>query len=86
MSALHAVALVKLPLGGAIVVSMLATGAAGWLLDKLIFAPLRARHAPHLAPMIATIGVAICLHERHRRIFRRGKFAFSRQACCRPKA
>lgn len=34
---------------------------AGWLLDKLIFAPLRARHAPHLAPMVATIGVAIVL-------------------------
>jgi branched-chain amino acid transport system permease protein len=57
---LQAVTLVKLPLGGAIVVSMLVAGAAGWLLDKLIFAPLRARHAPHLAPMIATIGVATC--------------------------
>lgn len=59
-ASLQAVTLIKLPLSGAIVVSMLTAGAAGWLLDKLIFAPLRARHAPHLAPMIATIGVAIC--------------------------
>jgi branched-chain amino acid transport system permease protein len=60
-SALETVALLKLPLSGAILVSMLVAGVAGWLLDKLIFAPLRARHAPHLAPMIATIGLGICL-------------------------
>ena len=50
---------VSLPMG--IVVAMVVTGGIGWLLDKWIFAPLRARHAPHLAPMIATIGVAITL-------------------------
>jgi len=59
-ASLQAVTFMKLPLAGAIAVSMLAAGIAGWLLDRLIFAPLRARHAPHLAPMIATIGVAIC--------------------------
>jgi branched-chain amino acid transport system permease protein len=61
-SALQAVMLLQLPLAAAILVAMLITAAAGWLLDKLIFAPLRARQAPHLAPMIATIGVAITLN------------------------
>ncbi|MPZ75214.1 MAG: branched-chain amino acid ABC transporter permease [Deltaproteobacteria bacterium] len=60
-SALHAVILLRLPLMAAILAAIVTTGAAGWLLDKLIFAPLRARDAPHLAPMIATIGLAICL-------------------------
>src|SRR5918992_672559 len=61
-SALQAVMLFQLPLAAAILIAMLITGAAGWLLDKLIFAPLRARQAPHLAPMIATIGLAITLN------------------------
>ena len=60
-AALKAVIVLRLPLPVAILVAMLVTGAVGWLLDKFIFAPLRARHAPHLAPMIATIGVAITL-------------------------
>jgi len=59
-ASLQAVTFLKLPLSGAIIVSMVAAGVAGWLIDKLIFAPLRARRAPHLAPMIATIGLAIC--------------------------
>jgi branched-chain amino acid transport system permease protein len=58
-AALKAVVVLQMPLPAAIVIAMLVTGAAGWLLDKSIFAPLRARHAPHLAPMIATIGIAI---------------------------
>jgi len=61
-SALQAVILLRLPLTAAILAAIVITGAAGWLLDKLIFAPLRARDAPHLAPMIATIGLAICLN------------------------
>jgi branched-chain amino acid transport system permease protein len=59
--ALVAVVSLHLPLTAAIAIAMLITGAAGWILDKVIFAPLRARRAPHLAPMIATIGVAITL-------------------------
>jgi branched-chain amino acid transport system permease protein len=61
-SALQAVVLLELPLPAAILIAMLITGATGWLLDKLIFAPLRTRQAPHLAPMIATIGLAIALN------------------------
>ncbi|HKY10019.1 MAG TPA: branched-chain amino acid ABC transporter permease [Candidatus Binatia bacterium] len=60
-AALKAVVALQLPLPAAILFAMLLTGGAGWLLDKCILAPLRARHAPHLAPMIATIGVAIVL-------------------------
>jgi branched-chain amino acid transport system permease protein len=59
-TSLQAVMWMRLPLAGALLVSMITAGAAGWLIDKFIFAPLRARRAPHLAPMIATIGVAIC--------------------------
>ena len=61
-SALQAVVLLQLPLPAAILIAILITGATGWLLDKLIFAPLRVRQAPHLAPMIATIGLAIALN------------------------
>lgn len=61
-AALQAATLLELPLAGAIAAAMLISGGAGWLLDKFIFAPLRARRAPHLAPMIATIGLAIVLN------------------------
>jgi branched-chain amino acid transport system permease protein len=60
-AALEAVTRLGLPLLGGISVAMLVTGVAGWILDRWIFAPLRARRAPHLAPMIATIGLAISL-------------------------
>jgi branched-chain amino acid transport system permease protein len=60
-AALHAVVALQLPLAAALLFAAALTAAAGWLLDRLILAPLRARHAPHLAPMIATIGVAITL-------------------------
>jgi branched-chain amino acid transport system permease protein len=49
------------PLPVAMLVAMACSASIGWLLDKLVFAPLRARRAPHLAPMVATIGVAIVL-------------------------
>jgi branched-chain amino acid transport system permease protein len=61
-AALKAVTLLNLPLALAILVAILITAAAGWLIDRVIFAPLRAREAPHLAPMIATIGLAISLN------------------------
>ena len=48
-----------MPLWLAMLCAMLATGCIGALVDYLILKPLRARNAPHLAPMIATIGVAI---------------------------
>lgn len=60
-AALKAVVALHLSLPMAIAAAMIVTAIAGWLLDKWILAPLRARHAPHLAPMIATIGVAIVM-------------------------
>jgi branched-chain amino acid transport system permease protein len=41
--------------------AMLVSGTLGLLIDVLILKPLRMRNAPHLIPMIATIGVSIML-------------------------
>ena len=49
------------PLWLAMIGAMVASGTPGLLVDVLILKPLRARNAPHLIPMIATIGVAIML-------------------------
>jgi len=68
-TALQAVVQFKLPLALAMGAAIIVTGAAGWLLDRLIFAPLRARQAPHLAPMIATIGLGISLNSTIQGIF-----------------
>ena len=45
----------------AMLIAMLACGVIGMLIDVIILRPLRKRNAPHLSPMIATIGVAIML-------------------------
>ncbi|MBI1889607.1 MAG: branched-chain amino acid ABC transporter permease [Burkholderiales bacterium] len=50
-----------LPLWLAMLAAMLAAGIVGLVVDYLVLKPLRARHAPHLSPMIATIGVAIMM-------------------------
>jgi branched-chain amino acid transport system permease protein len=50
-----------MPLWLALLAAMLTAGAIGLAVDYLVLKPLRARNAPHLAPMIATIGVAIML-------------------------
>jgi len=59
--ALTAVDKLALPIWLALIVAMLITGTIGLIVDYLVLKPLRARNAPHLAPMIATIGVAIML-------------------------
>jgi branched-chain amino acid transport system permease protein len=51
----------QLPLWLALIGAMLVSGTVGLLVDVLILKPLRARNAPHLIPMIATLGVAIML-------------------------
>jgi len=68
-AALQAVLLLKLPLLAALVLAMLVTATGGWFLDRMIFAPLRARRAPHLAPMIATLGLAIALNSAAQGLF-----------------
>lgn len=45
----------------AMLIAMLACGVIGVIVDFLVLRPLRKRNAPHLAPMIATIGVAIMI-------------------------
>ncbi|HEY3166930.1 MAG TPA: hypothetical protein VGK57_06855 [Candidatus Binatia bacterium] len=76
-AALQAVIHLRLPLLASAFFAMLITGVAGWLLDRLIFAPLRARRAPHLAPMIATIGLAISLNSLVQGFFGRRESAIS---------
>ena len=49
--------------------SMLVSGCIGLLIDVLILKPLRARNAPHLIPMIATIGAAIMLTSAGQALF-----------------
>ena len=49
------------PLWLAMLGAMLVSGTLGLLVDVLILKPLRLRNAPHLIPMIATIGVSIML-------------------------
>ncbi len=46
------------PLWLALLGAALVSGGLGLLVDVLVLKPLRARHAPHLIPMFATIGVA----------------------------
>jgi branched-chain amino acid transport system permease protein len=49
------------PLWLAMLAAMFITGCIALVIDYLVLKPLRARNAPHLTPMIATIGVAIML-------------------------
>lgn len=60
-AALNAVTLLGMPLWSAIVFAFALSGLIGLLVDVLVLRPLRARGAPHLIPMIATIGIGITL-------------------------
>lgn len=60
-AALALVTRLEAPLWAAMLGAMLVSGTLGLLVDMLILKPLRARNAPHLIPMIATIGVGIML-------------------------
>lgn len=60
-AAQQAVVRLGLPLWAALLFAMAFSGAVGLLIDLLVLRPLRARNAPELIPMIATIGVAIIL-------------------------
>lgn len=67
--ALLLVSTFQMSLWVAMLLSMLACGLLGVLVDFLVLRPLRKRHAPHLAPMIATIGVAIMITNISQGIF-----------------
>lgn len=68
-AALQAITQLQLPLAGALAVAFVASGLLGLLIDVLVLRPLRARNAPHLIPMIATIGLATALNSLAQGIF-----------------
>jgi branched-chain amino acid transport system permease protein len=61
-AALAAIQLMGMPLWAALILAFVGAGVVGALIDILVLRPLRQRNAPHLIPMIATIGVAIVLN------------------------
>lgn len=68
-AALQAVTRLNVPLAGALLVAFVASGLLGLLIDMLVLRPLRARNAPHLIPMIATIGLAIAINSLAQGLF-----------------
>ncbi len=68
-AALEAVTRLHLPLAAALAFGFVASGLLGLLIDVLVLRPLRARNAPHLIPMIATIGLAIALNNLAQGLF-----------------
>jgi len=58
-AALFAIATLGLPWYAAILVACLFTGLFGILLDRVAFAPLRARNAPQLSSMISSLAVTL---------------------------
>ncbi|MFL6696229.1 MAG: branched-chain amino acid ABC transporter permease [Vitreoscilla sp.] len=61
-AALTAITKMAFPLWAAILFAFAFSGLLGVLIDRLVLKPLRARNAPHLIPMIATIGLAIAIN------------------------
>lgn len=68
-AAVEAITLLSLPLWAGLLFAFVFCGLLGLLIDVLVLRPLRARNAPHLIPMIATIGVAIILNNGVQGIF-----------------
>ena len=68
-AALSVVTRLQAPLWLALVVALVASGALGLLIDYLVLRPLRRRNAPHLIPMIATIGLAIFFNSAAQGVF-----------------
>jgi len=68
-AAVQAMARFDLPLWGGLLFAFVFCGLLGLVIDFLVLKPLRARNAPHLIPMIATIGVAIILNNGMQGIF-----------------
>jgi len=58
---LLAVTRLGLPIWAALPVAMLGAGILGVILDRVAFKPLRRRNAPHLAPIISSIGASTIL-------------------------
>ena len=68
-AALQVVSHFAFPLWAALLAAFLISGVVGLLIDVLVLKPLRQRNAPHLIPMIATIGIAIFLNNASQGVF-----------------
>ena len=68
-AALQAVTKLGLPLWGSLLAAFLVSGLLGLVIDALVLRPLRLRNAPHLIPMIATIGLAIFFNSASQGLF-----------------
>lgn len=68
-AALQAVLRLQVPLWEALVVGFVVSALTGLLIDVLVLRPLRKRNAPHLVPMIATIGVGIAINNGIQGVF-----------------
>ena len=61
-AALTAITRLHAPLWAAIAFAFAFSGLVGLLIDRIVLKPLRQRNAPHLIPMIATIGLGIAIN------------------------
>ncbi len=68
-AALFVVQQFSLPLWAGLMAAFFVAGFTGVIIDYLVLKPLRKRNAPHLIPMIATIGVGIILNNGAQSIF-----------------
>ena len=68
-AALEVVTKLSFPLWASLLAAFLISGVVGLLIDVLVLKPLRQRNAPHLIPMIATIGLAIFFNSASQGIF-----------------
>jgi branched-chain amino acid transport system permease protein len=68
-AALTAITRLGFPLWAAILFAFAFSGLVGMLIDRLVLKPLRMRDAPHLIPMIATIGLGIAINSLMQGLF-----------------
>ena len=68
-AALECITRLEAPLWAALVFAFAFSGLVGLVIDRLVLRPLRARGAPHLIPMIATIGLGQALNSLVQGIF-----------------
>ena len=68
-AALVAIEQFHFPLWAALAFAFAFSGGLGLVIDRLVLRPLRRRNAPHLIPMIATIGLGISLNSLAQGLF-----------------
>ncbi|MBC7717233.1 MAG: branched-chain amino acid ABC transporter permease [Pseudorhodobacter sp.] len=68
-AALQVVTRLGLPLWAALITAFVVSALVGLLIDYFVLRPLRHRNAPHLIPMIATIGIAIFFNSAAQGVF-----------------